>query len=76
MMMIHPPACIQYLEVSVEKHYLTKQWTNVTEQKQPIHYHTAQNFSRFRTARKLVEKILVADHTNNSSLFELTTFGR
>ena len=30
----------------------------------------------FGTARKLVEKILAADHTYNSSLFELTTFGR
>ena len=29
-----------------------------------------QNFGGFRTARKLVEKILTADHTNNSSLFE------
>ena len=35
-----------------------------------------ENFSEFITGRKLVEKILVADHTNNSSLFELTTFGR
>ena len=34
-----------------------------------------QNFSGFGTARKLVEKILAADHTNDSSLFELTTFG-
>ena len=32
-----------------------------------------ENCDRFGTARKLVEKILVADHTNNSSLFELTT---
>ena len=38
-------------------------------------YCTAQNFGRFGTARKLAEKILVADHTNNSSLLELTTFG-
>ena len=34
-----------------------------------------ENFGRFGTARKLVEKILAADHTNNSSLLELTTFG-
>ena len=34
-----------------------------------------QNFGGFRSARKLVEKILAADHTNNSSLFGLTTFG-
>ena len=42
-------------------------------------YHTAQNFRGFETAGKLVEKILAADHTNNSSLFELTRtykFGR
>ena len=38
-------------------------------------YHTAQHFGEFGTARKLVEKILAADHTNNSSLLELTTFG-
>ena len=37
-------------------------------------YRTAQNFGRFGTTRKL-EKILAADHTNNSSLLELTTFG-
>ena len=37
--------------------------------------YTAQNFGEFGTARKLVEKILAADHTNNSSLLELTTFG-
>ena len=35
-----------------------------------------QNIGKFGTARKLVEKILAADHTNNGSLFELTTFGR
>ena len=29
----------------------------------------------FGTARKLAEIILATDHTNNSSLFELTTFG-
>ena len=39
------------------------------------HYCMAQNLGRFGTARKLVEKILAADHTKNSSLFELTTFG-
>ena len=33
-----------------------------------------ENCDRFETARKLVQKILVVDHTNNSSLFELTTF--
>ena len=38
-------------------------------------YCTAQNFGGFETARKLVEKILAADHINNSSLLELTTFG-
>ena len=38
-------------------------------------YRTAQNFGKFGTVRKLVEKILAADHTNNGSLFELTTFG-
>ena len=37
--------------------------------------YTAQNFGGFGAARKLVEKILAADHTNNSSLLELTTFG-
>ena len=42
-----------------------------------IIYRTAQNFGgqnfcRFRTARKLVKKILAADHANNSSLFEHT----
>ena len=31
-----------------------------------------KNFARFEIARKLAEKILAADHTNNSSLFELT----
>ena len=31
-----------------------------------------ENFGRLGTARKLMEKILAADHTNNSSLFELT----
>ena len=38
----------------------------------------AQNLGGFGTTRNLVEKILVADHTNNSSLFELTrtTFSR
>ena len=35
-------------------------------------YCTAQNFGGFETARKLVEKTLAADHTNNNSLFELT----
>ena len=34
-----------------------------------------QNLGEFGTTRKLVGKILVADHTNNSSLLELTTFG-
>ena len=33
-----------------------------------------QNFGRYVTTRKLLDKILAADHTNNSSLFELTTF--
>ena len=33
-----------------------------------------QNIGRFGTARKLVEKILVVDHTNDSSLLELTIF--
>ena len=31
-----------------------------------------ENFGGFGTTRKLVEKNFVADHTNNSSLFELT----
>ena len=35
-------------------------------------YCTAQNFGRFRIARKLVEKILAADHANDSSVFEIT----
>ena len=35
-----------------------------------------KTFGGFGTARKLTEKILVADHTNNSSLLALTTFGR
>ena len=35
-----------------------------------------ENLGRFGTVRKLAEKILAADHTNNNSLFELTTFGR
>ena len=34
-------------------------------------YHTAQNFGRFGTARKLAEKTLSVD---NSLLFELMTF--
>ena len=42
-----------------------------------LEYCTAQNFGgrelwRFETVRKLVEKIFAANHTNNSSLFELT----
>ena len=36
---------------------------------------TGEKFGGFRSARTLVEKILVADHTNNSSLLEFTTFG-
>ena len=31
-----------------------------------------KNFGGFGTATKLMEKILVASHTNNSSLFECT----
>ena len=38
-------------------------------------YRTAQNFGGIRIARKLVEKFLVPDHINNSSLLELTKFG-
>ena len=34
-----------------------------------------ENFGGFGTVRKLAEKTLAADHTNNGSLFELTTFG-
>ena len=33
-------------------------------------YRTAQNFGRFGIARKLVKKILAADHINNSSLLQ------
>ena len=36
---------------------------------------TGEKFVGFRSTRTLVEKILVADHTNNSSLLEFTTFG-
>ena len=56
--------------------------TNFSFNEASVKYHTAQyfgwtkNFGGFGTARKLVEKILTADHTNNSSLLELTTFGR
>ena len=38
-------------------------------------YRRAQNFGGFETARKLAEKILMADHINNSSLLERATFG-
>ena len=34
-----------------------------------------ENFVGFGTARKLVEKTLAADYINDSSLFELITFG-
>ena len=39
--------------------------------KKTNNYRTAQSFGGFRIARKLVEKILATDHTNNSSLIEL-----
>ena len=35
-----------------------------------------QSFGGFRTARKLVEKSLAVDRTNNSSLLDLTIFGK
>ena len=34
-----------------------------------------QNFGGFETAKNLLEKILAAGHTNDSSLFKLTAFG-
>ena len=37
-------------------------------------YCTAQNFGRFGTARKLAEKTLAVDHTNNSLVFELISY--
>ena len=49
----------------------THMQTNTVQHKNLV----GQNFGRFGTARKLVEKILAADHTNNNSLLELTTFG-
>ena len=43
-------------------------------------YHTAQNFGgtklwQIQNYKKIGGEILVADHTNNSSLLEITTFG-
>ena len=47
----------------------------MVENAQKVKTLAGENFGRFGTVRKLAEKNLVADHTNNGSLFELTTFG-
>ena len=58
---------------SLKVYYVSRLCDQHTVQQKTL---TVENFGRFVTARKLVENCLAADHTNTSSLFELTTFGR